>query len=171
MPYPFSLDGTCDAQTTHTTKLPGQAVGHPSTCSRARCCHRQPIVCPYFRGTLGAPPPLATYPCPFLEPSPSARGGAHRALTPECPVGVVCTRWGTQTSTSTSLRDAPGLWTGGGGWVGARDALEGKGPQRRPLKRLDTRLEGVAQAVGGRLLSVTNAIEGGNCRPGDSGWA
>ena len=35
----------------------------------------------------------------------------------------------------------------------ARDALEGKGPQRRPQKRLDRRLEGVAKAVAG-----------GNCR-------
>ena len=31
----------------------------------------------------------------------------------------------------------------------SRDALEGKGPQRRPQKRLDRRLEGVAKAVGG----------------------
>ena len=30
-----------------------------------------------------------------------------------------------------------------------RDALEGKGPQRRPQKRLDRRLEEVAKAVGG----------------------
>ena len=30
-----------------------------------------------------------------------------------------------------------------------RDALEGKGPQRRPQKRLDRRLEEVAGAVGG----------------------
>ena len=52
-----------------------------------------------------------------------------------------------------------------------RDALEGKGPQRRPQKRLDKRLEEVAKAVGGRLLSGTNAIEAGTCRQGDSGWA
>ena len=31
----------------------------------------------------------------------------------------------------------------------ARDALEGKGPQRWPQRRLDRRLEGVAKAVGG----------------------
>ena len=30
-----------------------------------------------------------------------------------------------------------------------RDALEGKGPQRRPWKRLDRRLEEIAKAVGG----------------------
>ena len=30
-----------------------------------------------------------------------------------------------------------------------RDALEGKGPQRRPQQRLDRRLEEVAEAVGG----------------------
>ena len=29
--------------------------------------------------------PLATYPCLFFEPSPSASGGAHRPLTPSCP--------------------------------------------------------------------------------------
>ena len=43
----------------------------------------------------------------------------------------------------------------GGGVPPARDALEGKGPQRPPQKRLDGRLEEVAEAVGGRLLSVT----------------
>ena len=32
---------------------------------------------------------------------------------------------------------------------GARDALEGKGPQRRSQKRLDRRSEEVAEAVGG----------------------
>ena len=31
----------------------------------------------------------------------------------------------------------------------SRDALEGKGPQRRPHRRLGRRLEGVAEAVGG----------------------
>ena len=30
-----------------------------------------------------------------------------------------------------------------------RDASQGKGPQRRPQKRLGRRLEGVAEAVGG----------------------
>ena len=45
--------------------------------------------------------------------------------------------------------------------VESTDALEGKGPQRRSQKPLDRRLEEVAQAVGGRLLSVTNAIEAG----------
>ena len=52
-----------------------------------------------------------------------------------------------------------------------RDALEGKGLQRRPQERLDRRLEEVAKAVGGRLLSVTNAVEAGTCRQGGSGWA
>ena len=33
----------------------------------------------------GAHWPLATCPCPSLEPSPSAGGGAHRPLTAECP--------------------------------------------------------------------------------------
>ena len=52
-----------------------------------------------------------------------------------------------------------------------RDASEGKGPQRRPRRRLDRRLEAVAKAVRGRLLSVTNASQAGTCRQGDSGWA
>ena len=54
-----------------------------------------------------------------------------------------------------------------------RDALEGKGPQRRPQKRFDRRLEEVAKAVGGwgRLLSVTNAIDADTCRQGDTSWA
>ena len=47
-----------------------------------------------------------------------------------------------------------------------RDAFEGKGPQRRPQKRLDRRLEEVAKAVGGgycRLqmpLSLVLAVRG-----------
>ena len=52
-----------------------------------------------------------------------------------------------------------------------RDALEGKGPQRQPQQRLGRRLEEVAKSVGGRLLSVTNAIDTGTCRQGDSCWA
>ena len=36
-----------------------------------------------------------------------------------------------------------------GGWLGGRDAFEGKGPQRRPQRRLGRRLEEVAEAVGG----------------------
>ena len=40
------------------------------------------------------------------------------------------------------------LGEGGGGAVG-RDALEGKGSQRRPQRRSDRRLEAVAKAVGG----------------------
>ena len=50
-----------------------------------------------------------------------------------------------------------GCWsggTGGGGGLGIsgpipRDASEGKGPQRRPQKRLGRRLEEVAKAFGG----------------------
>ena len=60
-------------------------------------------------------------------------------------------------------------WFGFGG--GGRDALEGKAPQKCPQKRLDRRLEEVAKAVGGQLLSVTNAIEAGTWRQGDRGWA
>ena len=52
---------------------------------------------------------------------------------------------------------------------------EGKGPQRRPQKPLDGRLEEVNEAVGGRLLSVTNAIEAGTWLSGGQwlgiGWA
>ena len=48
---------------------------------------------------------------------------------------------------------------------------KGKGPQRQPQKRLGRRLEEVAKAVGGRLLSVTSAIEAGTWSQGDSGWA
>ena len=59
---------------------------------------------------------------------------------------------------------------GHGGGGGGRDALEGEGPQRRPQRPLGRRLEDVAEAVGGRLLSVTNAIEAGTWRQGGSGW-
>ena len=50
------------------------------------------------------------------------------------------------------------------------DALEGKGPQRRPQQRLDRRLEAAAKAVGGgycrlqmplkRALSVRGTVAG-----------
>ena len=60
-------------------------------------------------------------------------------------------------------------WHGGGGE--GRDALEAKGPQRRPQRRLGGRLEGVAKAVGGGYCRLQLAVEAGTCRPGDSGWA
>ena len=47
------------------------------------------------------------------------------------------------------------------------EALEGNGPLRRPQNRSDRRLEEVAEAGGGRLLSVTNAMEAGTC----PGWS
>ena len=72
-------------------------------------------------------------------------------------------RWPTRHSLCSAQRH------GAGG--GTRDALEGKVPRRQSQKRLGRRLEEVAKAVGGRLLSVTNAIEAGTCRQGDSGWA
>ena len=53
----------------------------------------------------------------------------------------------------------------------------GLGAQQGCIRR-DGASEAVRQAVGGgcqsgwgRLLSVTNAIEAGTCRQGDSGWA
>ena len=53
--------------------------------------------------------------------------------------------------------------------------MEGKGPQRHPQQRLGRRLEEVAEAVWGRLLSVANAIESGTWRQGGQwlgmGWA
>ena len=69
--------------------------------------------------------------------------------------------------------DAPFECGGGAGVRGVRgrEALDRTGPQRRPHKRLDRRLEEVAKSGWGRLLSVTNAIESGTCRQGDSGWA
>ena len=38
--------------------------------------------------------------------------------------------------------------------IAGTDALEGKGPQRRPQKQLDGRLEEVAKAVGGGLCRL-----------------
>ena len=48
-----------------------------------------------------------------------------------------------------------------------RDALEGKAPRRRPQKRLDRRLEGVAKAVGGGYCRFQMRIETGTCHQGD----
>ena len=62
---------------------------------------------------------------------PSPRGGLPTAA-------LTCARWGVH------LQDNFPDGAGGG-----RDALEGKGPQRRPQKRLGRRLEEVAKAVGG----------------------
>ena len=57
-----------------------------------------------------------------------------------------------------------------------REALEGKGPERRPRKRLDRRLEEVAKAVGGgdcRLqmpLKPALGVRGTVARPPGGGW-
>ena len=45
-----------------------------------------------------------------------------------------------------------------------------KGTSRSPHKCFGRRLEEVAKAVGGRLLSVITAVEVGVCHQGDSGW-
>ena len=50
-----------------------------------------------------------------------------------------------------------------GVWAGVQ--VEGKRPQRWPA------VGGGCQSGWGRLLSVTNAIEAGAWRQGDSGWA
>ena len=49
--------------------------------------------------------------------------------------------------------------------------MQGKGPRRGFQKRLGRRLETVAKAAGGRLLSVTNGVGAGGCGQGESGWA
>ena len=61
----------------------------------------------------------------------------------------------------------PAARRGGGG----SDALAGEGSQRQPQKRLRLAVGGGCQSGWGRLLSVTNAIEAGACRQGDSDWA
>ena len=43
--------------------------------------------------------------------------------------------------------------------AGPRDALEGKGPPRRPQKRLDRRLEEVAKAVGGSYCRLQGPLK------------
>ena len=52
-----------------------------------------------------------------------------------------------------------------------RDAFEGKGPHRRPQKVARQAFRGGCPSGWGPLLSVTDAIEAGTWRQGDSGWA
>ena len=54
---------------------------------------------------------------------------------------------------------------------GPRVALEGKGPQRCPPEAVRQAVGGGCRSGWGRLPSVTNAIEAGTCRQGDTGWA
>ena len=56
-------------------------------------------------------------------------------------------------------RRAEGTGDGSGMCTPPRDALEGKGPQRRPQKRLDRRLEEVAKAVGGGYCRLQMPFE------------
>ena len=147
----------------------------------------------------GANWPITTS-CPSLGPPPSA-GGAHRPLTPSCPPSpsawpilpkthATVQGWppfrrawstavwtpanGTATDNITHHASAVACMhakpkpTGGGGGVGCI----------RRVGTSEAAPEAVRQAVGagcqsgwGRLLSVTNAIEAGTCRQGDSGWA
>ena len=108
---------------------------------------------------------------------------AHQATAPSPPPPPPALRhlasghvW--QRQRRAQLPDPQGPFAGVGQWHHGRHAgcappphpgLHLKG--RRPQKRLDRRLEEVAEAVGGRLLSATNAIEAGTWRQGDSGWA
>ena len=96
------------------------------------------------------------------------RGAGPQEYRRQYPVGVANVLRGASSKASRSAHDAAWgrCWAtatgvGGGGGGGGRDALQEEGPQRRPQQRLDGRLEEVAKAVGGRLLSVTNAIEPG----------
>ena len=54
---------------------------------------------------------------------------------------------------------------GGGGGLGLGQGCVGR------EGALEAAPEAVRQAVGGGLLSVTNAIKAGTWRQGDSGWA
>ena len=58
----------------------------------------------------------------------------------------------------------------GGGGAG-RDALERKGHQRAPQRRLGRRLEEVAKAVGGGHCRLQMPLKLALGRQGDSGWA
>ena len=77
-----------------------------------------------------------------------------------------------------SRREPPCAWAAGTVMCAThrakcRDALEGKGPRRRPQQRLDMRLEEVAEAVGGGYcwLQMPLRLEAGICRRQDNGWA
>ena len=65
---------------------------------------------------------------------------------------------------STSCLNAAGACAraGGGG-----DAVEWKGPQRQPQKRLGRRLEEVAKSVERGYCRLENPIEAGTCRQGE----
>ena len=52
-----------------------------------------------------------------------------------------------------------------------RDALEGEGAPEAAPEAVRQAVGGSCQSGWGRLLSVTNAIEAGTWRQGDSGWA
>ena len=63
------------------------------------------------------------------------------------------------------------------GFAWGRDALDGKGPQRWPQKRLDRRLQGVAKAVGGgycrlqkRAPAVRETVAGYRLGALEGGW-
>jgi hypothetical protein len=57
------------------------------------------------------------------------------------------------------------------GCICTRDALEGKAPQLVAPEAVGQAVGGGCRSGWGQLPSVTNAIEAGTCRQGDSGWA
>ena len=72
---------------------------------------------------------------------------------------------------------------GGGGWAhlrqecgwallfpGGRDAFRREGTAEAAPEAVRQAVGGGCQSGWGRLVSVTNAIEAGTCRLGDSGW-
>ena len=72
---------------------------------------------------------------------------------------------------STGLPPPPAPTVCGVDRAGGGGALEGKGPQRRAPEAVRQAVGGGCQSGWGRLLSVTNAIQAGTWRQGDSDWA
>ena len=121
-------------------------------CARA-CLAPVPRFCGPFRQVsqlLGQP--NYTRPMPRWTPGCGQRlriGYLVCVLDPRARLTSRCCTGHTIASRSPSQgRAASGLKWGVGAGAGGRD-IEGKGPQRRPQKRLDRRLEEVAEAVGG----------------------
>ena len=126
----------------------GGGVPRRSECLRRGGCTKYP-----FRCTTSPPP------CGVLRGIPAAEGRGPKARSLRDRVGAPLQQRTVQTENGLPSPEVHSSALRLGAWGWGRDALEGKGPLRRPQQRLGRRLEEVAKAVGGGYCRLQTPLK------------